>query len=81
MTDEEFEKLEHEYQLGYSKWGQKLKDAEKKWRKLHPPVYYAFEYPVPYLRREIFDIIFSDMSDEQKKIELERVLPSNQHYL
>ena len=40
MTDEEFEKLEHEYQLGYSKWGQKLKDAEKKWRKLHPPVYY-----------------------------------------
>ena len=81
MTDEEFEKLEHEYQLEYSKWGQKLKDASKKWRKLHPPVYYAFQYPVPQLRRKIFDIIFSDISDDQKKNELEKILPSNRHYL
>ncbi|MBE6374703.1 MAG: hypothetical protein E7055_21895 [Lentisphaerae bacterium] len=80
MTDKEFEDLKQKL-VDYDRWGQELKDISKKWRTKHQAVYFAFEYPVPYLQRRVFDVLFSDLSDEQKWNELEKILPNDGHYL
>ena len=67
MTDEKFEELSQQIWLGYDHWGDELKEASKKWRTKHQAAYFAFEYRrLHYLRRRVFDVIFSDISDDQK---------------
>ena len=78
MTDEKFEELSQQIWLGYDHWGDELKEASKMWRTKHQAAYFAFEYRrLHYLRRQVFDVIFSDLSDEQKLLELEKILPHN----
>ena len=77
MTDAEFYKIEQEFQSGYDEWGAEFKAVFNKWVTKHQAAYFAFEYPrkSPYLRKRVFNVIFSDLSDEQKLIELEKILP------
>ena len=80
MTDEEFGDLKYKL-ADYDRWGQELKDIYKKWGTKHQAVYFSFEYPVPYLQRRVFDVLFSDLSDEKKWNELEKILPNDGQYL
>ncbi len=76
MTDKEVESLLKRFDDRDKDIFATLSKYEK-----HPAVFYSTVYPFINERREVFKVIFSDMSDEEKYRQLDIILPPGTHVL